>query len=1453
MSHGFKTPGILRAAFFYQDLIGIDVLLRMFRDPSRYAWVKLEADDGQFKAVDDIVARRSDGSFEVLQVKFTPDPSKPAVALDWSWLLERASVASRSLLEKWAVTTADLGKAGRLASAGLRTDRKPDAVFASGLAGEVVDYDLVPAAIRTEIEAQLGDEAIAREFFGRFAFWHSEDQLADLEYRLKAQVVPSDTDEAGWLAFINAVWVWATLKDRPRGGGEIIYQDLVQYITRQASKPIPQDFRIPDGYEVPDKDFHKNFVRTVSENDGVTVLWGTPGRGKSTYLSFCGDQRRRKTEVWVRHHYFLNTTDTTTARFYFHEIAQSLIAQIQAAVPEATGPSGDLRGWIAKAGAHLGAQGGRLVVVIDGLDHVWRERRSLEQMAQLFNNLLPLSPFVSLVVGTQKVPDEHLPARLLEILPKNRWTQLPLMSVDAIRSWLTAQRKAGRLHLSGQPWESDKARFSAVATAFYRVSQGLPLHLIYSFEALVRRGGAISADDIKGLPICPDGDIRSYYRTLWASIGARAREILHVLAGVQFAIPGPSLWEIFGRTALEASAIDQIDHLLERRPTGVLPFHGSVFAFVREISDHGTVFRAHGARIVEWLEAEAPPYWRWAWLWVTRTQLGEPRDLLRGPTRKWAIDGMASGYGLEQIKTILEQAESVAFEAMDLPRLFELRSLYTRASNAPEFQMRDMNSFTEVASALSSDDYPRLLLHDKLTGLAPGLMLTTLRSLKGAEQAAAAREVLKELNRRIQRQEAEEHRISSQEDWRRELIRTAALAETIPIDRVVRYARQYDDGGDMLMTEYARECLHAGRASAVIAAGKIFEGRAFSRELAAALSFDGITASTVGLPKVRGASPLLRSWCRLKGAAFGENARTLDVAKVLGPPERYETYHNGTRVALHHVFFTAFASALDTPVQPLKLRLPKEVSGTWFERLFNELTALAAAMAEAWTLHGLAPSMVALFAGVTTERPFTQSYGASREMIDARLGLFDIAFDLQVFAVGLDPTDLVGVADIEEASASPWWLDELWLQLFVDRRLRLHSAEGAEVFVARIRHHLDVTITEFADRAETATKLSLFAYDNGLAILARAELTRTADCALGYGWRKDSFAFEVLMALEHLLTAGSAAVPLMVLEIAAVFDAVTDYTDGDGTNHARSEYYALLARVFPDRGVACYQTLLEREEWHYADELLQAFAEILPDDRGRTALLRTFIQAEEFDAISSLSDGGRDANVIPYLNQLNGQPETTRKLKKERGSDSGPRRKRHRPLDVSTYPADQLTALIAAARKRGPANDDEGATVGRWLTHWEAQGQGVTALQDLDDFIAQGHSIGMFDRTFDLAFEISLRLQGRSKAFNWAVLAHRHRHGWQRYYTSEQDTLERLDRVAREFPTRWQDFIIATSEPAWTTPGERGSRVIGMERLVYFLLATGHLALAEAYVRSMIKVLLEEVSNQPLVPPRWAA
>ena len=107
-----------------------------------------------------------------------------------------------------------------------------------------------------------------------------------------------------------------------------------------------------------------------------------------------------------------------------------------------------------------------------------------------------------------------------------------------------------------------------IAKAFFEISQGHPLHLIYAYESLIHAGGATSADEVQELPSCPDGDIRTYYQGLWIQLSASAKNALHMLAGSDFFWPRLGIRQVLGD-------FSEIDFLLEARNSGMVPFHPS--------------------------------------------------------------------------------------------------------------------------------------------------------------------------------------------------------------------------------------------------------------------------------------------------------------------------------------------------------------------------------------------------------------------------------------------------------------------------------------------------------------------------------------------------------------------------------------------------------------------------------------------------------------------------------------------------------------------------------------------------------------------------------------------------------------------------------------------------------------------------------------------------------------
>ena len=467
--HDFKRTGLLRAGFDYQDLVAIEVLIEFYRDRSRYEWVTLEAEDGRFRSIEDVVSLRPNGKYELIQVKFAADPYSPASSLSWS-LLTRQAGRSKSLLQKWSETTIHHKQAGTLEAAVLKTDRIPDHQFAESLSGCFVHYQSLSSDVRCIVDQQIGSTDLAKSFFNTFKFVHSQPRLEDLESRLWNRIA-SDTDRGGWSLFREQVRDWSTRRNRPAPDGRIRFRHLRQAFAIERPKPIPQNFLVPDSYSVPDDEFDRSFLDEITRSDGVTVLYGPPGRGKSTYLSHCVTHIDPTRAACVRHHYFLSLKDRSEGRFHYHAIFRSLKHQIESAVPSLFSESPSPLGELLERAAHLlHARQIRLIVIVDGLDHVWRDHRDRDDMEALFDDLLPLPTGVRLVVGTQKIARQHLPSKLLQHHPEERWAELPAMSLSAVQKWLKSQDTAGRLSLDVGGFDTREEALRDVAGSFHEIS-----------------------------------------------------------------------------------------------------------------------------------------------------------------------------------------------------------------------------------------------------------------------------------------------------------------------------------------------------------------------------------------------------------------------------------------------------------------------------------------------------------------------------------------------------------------------------------------------------------------------------------------------------------------------------------------------------------------------------------------------------------------------------------------------------------------------------------------------------------------------------------------------------------------------------------------------------------------------------------------------------------------------
>jgi hypothetical protein len=1021
------------------------------------------------------------------------------------------------------------------------------------------------------------------------------------------------------------------------------------------------------------------------------------------------------------------------------------------------------------------------------------------------------------------------------------------MDERALRGWVEGHDKAKRLRLPdyARRKHQRKETLDEVSQAFFDISHGHPLHLIYSFETLVRRGTIVTADEIKVLPRCPAGDIRRYYKNLWGRLKPQGKQVLHLVAGADFRWPADGLRRCGG-------SLDEVDHLLEHRRTGVAPFHGSILAYAREQPDHESTYRSLLPKVIRWLERDAPPFWRWGWLWIAKARNGKPADLLTKPNREWVIDSLAVGWPDTQIIAILRQAEIEAFSNGDYRRCIELRSLKVRMQNGPEFQMHRYPEFIEAALRSSGNEQQILNMADEIGTLPDAQLIALLRSLPDALSGEISDECEAELRRRVNLWIILRHFRSG--DFR-SLLRYAfeALSKAGPfnVKRTLSFIDSFGES-DPIYHSLLTHLTRGARLDALIElyellkASKRIEWRGWTEDsLVRAFSLAGADLRTRIELRPASASPLRACYLTFQG----EPCPLLNFKIDPGLLQR-ERYEYGPNAALEEFFHGAFFAALATSkaaTGEFSFVLPgvDEAQLGWARSAVKALRDLARDMAEGTVAANFssvfqrAENVTAVVGRRTTEADSAQYWSF-------KSALRNIAVDLHLIA---NPGEHVSAADFTAARTTRHWQDDAWLGDNLESRFVIVEKAGAQALIDSVSDKANRSITVFNERAERWIELALFALLYDLPE-ASVFVRRAANCLVGYGYHKDVYIYEVLGSIEMMRTAGSSKVSRFLKQIAPIVDNIMEMTDGDEVRGARSQLIQLISEISPDKLPDCYEHHIRADEFSLAEDALAAHCKKLTfDNEVERALARTFLERRDILLLSEQNAAGVSGAGEAFIGQqrfIGGTP-ASREFDRH-GHSNGPSSK-GKPPDIRKFKPSQFAKLVDRADKLNFGVVD--GVLRRWLEYWKAHRQGREALKAIESFFKDAERTYPADGILDDAFLTSLAIQGKREAYQWLVRAHVVRHGWRNYWTSEEEVVRRLEWAAKHYMSRWRDFIRDTSkpEPFWEKRDYGFS--IGLEYLVRFLILVDQKGLAEQYTDTLVGILVEEVSDQPLPEIPW--
>lgn len=1457
---GFVKPTQLpRAGYVYQDLLGLELLFDWYRNPTKLDWVRLECSDldgRKIPGLDDIVGQCSDGSWVLLQSKFTIDPDRDDLALSLDWLLDKPTH-----VQKWAKTLLELLASGEKVDARLKTNRIPDQEISELLDDGFIRPDKMSSEVLVRFSKKIGSDAEVRNFCGNFRIDHSLPILPQLEEDLYLDLISQGKTELDWLRFSSEIRRWSMMEGYPLPDGVIRISHLNYLLDSGKSKPIPQGFFIPEGYIPPDTDFDDQLMTRISA-DGITVIWGSPGLGKSTYLSyFCQENEKAHTPV-VRHHYYLSQRDKTPGRWWFDTAAGSMINQLSFWFPDDVdahrkGPS-ELRQVIEACAQRCGEADKKLVLIVDGLDHVWREQSDSRQLFQLFDNLLPLPQNVHLLVGTQMVPDEQLSTKLLTAVPKNQWLELPQMNLTAIEAWLSAQKIE----------EADDDEITRIGEAFLEVSAGHPLYLIYSFEYLFRTRGRITAYEVEGLPPCPDNDINKYYGQLWQRLPLAAKEILHLCASSEFHWPDEnSICSCFGNAFEFVAAFNEIGHLLRRENSGLTPFHGSIYVYIKNRSDHSAASQRLLPLTQRWLQDAAPPYWRWGWAWIIDAKLGTTEPLIEGPSRSWVIDGWIRGYPLAQMVSIFEAAERAALDAGRYDRLVELRTIKIRMQNSVEFQRQAFGEFEASALAMTDDNYGINLLTDNIREL-PEDSLLMLSRLMCERRPEVSRNFLDEQNRFVKHDlRSKDHNWSETSHSYDTLARLAALAHEAPGKKIILYLSQFRSQGSHYARSFMMECLSAGLASRCLRIE--FNGESITKDDGSEKSVHPSLVYQLGTGVVRAACiedvqldqrpdlrwvtnlPLGRCWFAMKG----KNDLVPDALKPTKIPDSIGfTDYEGP--FLHDHFFSVLAEALTQKenFEPIQRVVEKDENAN-HEKTFCVLND--AAVIFATRLRSRAGTFDPLALYVYLEANLKWDWSNDHKKEEARRALLvslpEIAFDLAFLAKTIGFSVSVSPEAIEKIQSNSWWGWESWSSHMINIGWPHFSPEATERMIDVHTASFDEGVDYFSTLADNYVSLAKLAMHGDLTDKAMQMLLKAAPCYLGYGWRKDTAIFDVFNAIGYCGDHGI-DVRHFLERVEPINLSILEFTDGKETSHAPGEYLDLVKRHAPDRVMPLYIHYQENEEWFYADAALERVIEVGDfSDPAFKALAKTVTTDSALRKMKSRVEEGEKAARELYEKQV-----------QLVGCEPGPEPKFEGShpeigidIDFAKFLPSEFNNLIAelngksslATKKNRSINDRK--YVREWFQYWRSEGRASDLLELATPWLDNEDLSGDFiiGSCLGEAFEASMKIEGKEAAYKWMLLDHIRNQGWSSYYSHRVE--ERTRRAAEVYKDRWQQFILDTSIPHDDYNLRRYGLSVGREYLVCFLLEVDQHDLAIAVTEAMVSSLEDDVSPLELKRLPW--
>ena len=1476
MENGKLTkPGPIRIGFDYQDAHAINLFIEWAAHPNRYVWAKLESEESGF--LDDVIMLDKDNILHVKQIKYSVHPEVPEESWSWNHLLERRKGergAKPSFFKKWFISWHDLAKEQTFSKImpSFYTNRKAgldlleSTSFSSEGYGRIINYEKVKNKFKPHFEEMLSQisplsENELRGFLNVFHLHFDEPDLNDVRQNAKKRFEALGGNEEGWLSLKESVRTWATMRDLPTLGGTITIEALRKAAKWLEPKGLNQEFVVPDDFFLFDDHIHQQLLSDLKQpSGGVRVLVGSPGIGKSTYLSHLYKELKNQNWPVIRHHYFVSIKDPKFSDRLDHRRAwESLIHDIlfehkESLEEDSARNPGDLplRDLLTKSSQYYRQNGKSLVLIIDGLDHVARYS-SIDELHDFLSEVVPATDGLWVVFGTQPMEERNFPPTFFNASPRKDWIEVHSLSEDGVTHIVNSNSE--RIKLPDSQYAEDE-----IVSTFIKITEGHPLHLRYSIDFIANNigDGFLTAYELENLPPY-GGNITFYYEELWRRSPEEGQRLAILLALAEFPLRQEHLIQCLDPLGTQSvqlmKGFKQISHLITQTSEGLLPFHPSFVPFVENTPQYKGFSAQMKKNLKEWVENFAPEHIRWAHLTRLEYELGNPDPLINSLNREWIIEALIKSRPFYRIEEQLRLGVDAAMHKEDLPRALEIGLLLFYVERIPDEMTEPFNKLWSLCLQ-NIDEAPLSLLPD----LSTPQLLTLSRLAESSGRKEIGGIIVDILNRR-QKQNQPRMKGEISDPWWPDAM---ALAKAVAYFRfstsaLIKYAIQFRDlyRTSDLISAYGEALAETSQFTTL--EGLLLSGDLQTNEKLEILEVCAKWAfkkkqdiiKVIQLQPEEGWGPL--TWvylCINKQVPNDRIPKLLDYDQF---PLTVKEYLTAERMLNAEKFLTCYLSSLSLTLLGHENIVENWIKDSKDSRWSLQVADLLCELGVDTAKQLMEKRSYDYIGFVNKVDCLPQPTWAKDKEIIELLHAFQIAIQ-NIFRINFllngwyNEKVSIDLETVQKYSDSPFFGTSRFIESIISLSEPTLGQEAYLRFIAKEEDRLRTEITYFSTRAERYVDLALLAKIHSDQVGCQRLLKKAATNMIAYGYHKDLFLLLVLESIEACHDANSKKGAMWLTRIASLIEEVENYTDGDETNHLPKAIAKSLSKINPERLMAYYCDLATKERLFLAQDV---FHHLVSSFKFESAVEASLAKtAVDFDSISALKASASSGNKIAQ-SVINENKEYFGNLEsfdpeKEKPTSYAAMPKEHDETDLLKVPPNGLKEKLLSIKTHYERNKFLLIWFSTWVTQPRFRREVYESTSDWINLI--GIEKVEF-KILDLLYPLAIEFEGKEKGFDLLCEANIEGYGWSRFFSDKNAITKRWEFLKANFPSRTKEFMKRSLEK--TRLGKRYSFFMPIPLGVEFLLYFGSIEEAESLTEAGVRFAESLMADLELPTPSW--